>query len=72
MLGTGCPDPRNMFQECFRLHIPDTHISTYGSLCTQIMVKEQDIKYLFKDAPALHLQHLLDLIEDAKRHDDTA
>ncbi len=36
------------------------------------MVKEQDIKYLFKDAPALHLQHLLDLIEDAKRHDDTA
>jgi hypothetical protein len=53
------------------LHIPDPCISTYGSVCTQIMVTEQEIKHLPKDAPALHFQHLLDLIENAKRHDDT-
>jgi hypothetical protein len=71
MLRTGCPDPCNMFQECFRLHIPDPHISTYGSVCAQIMVTEQEIKRLSKDAPTLCRQHLLDLIEDAERHDDT-
>jgi hypothetical protein len=46
-------------------------MSTYGSVCAQIMVTEQEIKCLSKDAPALCCQHLLDLIEDAKRHDDT-
>jgi hypothetical protein len=70
MLGTGCPDPCNMFQECFRLHIPDPHVSTYGSVCAQIMVTEQEIKCLSKDTPALRCQHLLDLIEDAKRYDN--
>jgi hypothetical protein len=35
------------------------------------MVAEQEIKHLLKDAPALRCQHLLDLIQDAKKHDDT-
>jgi hypothetical protein len=34
------------------------------------MVTEHEIKCLSKDAPALRRQHLLDLIEDPKRHDD--
>jgi hypothetical protein len=35
------------------------------------MVTEQEIKCLMKDAPALHCQHLCNLIQDAKRHDNT-
>ncbi len=66
-----CPDPRNMFQECFLLHITDPHTSTIGAVCAQIMVAEQEIKHLSKDAPALHHQHLLNLVQDAKKHDNT-
>jgi hypothetical protein len=35
------------------------------------MVTEQEIQCLLKDAPALCCQHLLDLLEDAKKHEDT-
>jgi hypothetical protein len=35
------------------------------------MVTKQEIQHLLKDAPALQRQHLLDLIKDAKKHDDT-
>ncbi len=38
MLGTGCPDPQNMFWECYRLHLPDPPFSTLGAICAQIMV----------------------------------
>jgi hypothetical protein len=70
MFGTGCPDPQNMFQECFWLHIQDNCTFTIGSVGAQIMVTEQEIKRLLKDAPALRCQHLLDLIQDAKTHDN--
>ena len=42
----------------------------YGAICTQIMVTDQEISRLAKDAPALWRQHLLDLAEAAKSSDD--
>jgi hypothetical protein len=70
MLGTGSPDPQNMFQECFRLHITDPRTSTLVAICAQIMITDQEIKRLLKDAPALRRQHLLNLIQDATKQDD--
>jgi hypothetical protein len=70
MLGSGTPDPRNMFRECLRLHLPDPRTSTFGSIIAQIMATNQEIKQLSKDAPALCQQHLLDLITDAEQRDD--
>jgi hypothetical protein len=43
----------------------------YGAVCAQIMVTEQEIRQLLKDAPALCCQHLRDLFEDAGKHEDT-
>jgi hypothetical protein len=51
-------------------NLPDPHTSTYGSICAQIMVADNEIRRLAKDAPALRRQHLLDLIEAAERNDD--
>ena len=72
MLGVGCPDPRNMFRDCFRLNIPDPRTSTIGTICTQIMATEQEIARLSKDAPMLRRQHLLGLVQDAELQDDGA
>ncbi len=71
MLGTGCPDPQNMFRKCYRLNLPDPHSSPLGATCAQIMVTKQEIRRLSKVTLALRRQHLLDLIEDAKKHDNT-
>ncbi len=43
MIGTGSPDTRNMFCECYRMHIPDPRTSPYGAICAQIMVTEEEI-----------------------------
>ncbi len=72
MLGIGCPDPRNMFRDCFRLNIPDPCTSTIGTICAQIMATEQEIARLSKDAPMLRRQHLLGLVQDAELQDDGA
>jgi hypothetical protein len=53
------------------MNLPDPRTSTYGMICTQIMVTEQEIKHLSKDAPALRRQHLLELIENAEKNDDS-
>jgi hypothetical protein len=71
MLETGRLNPQNMFRKCYRLHLPDPCSSTLGTICAQIMVTKQVIQRLSKGAPALQCQHLLDLIKDAKKHDDT-
>ncbi len=70
MLGSGTPNPRNMFRECLRQHLPDPRTSTNGSIIAQIMVTNQETKRLLKDAPALRRQHLLDLVTDAEQRDD--
>jgi hypothetical protein len=70
MLGNGIPDPRNMIKDCYRLNLPDPRTSTYGTICAQIMVTDQEIRRLAKDAPALRRQHLLDLIETAEANND--
>jgi hypothetical protein len=66
MLGQGCPDPHNMIRDCLKLSIPDPQTSTYGTICTQIMVCDLEIKKLSKDAPALRRQHLLDMVSSAE------
>jgi hypothetical protein len=71
MFGTRCPNPRTMFRDCIRMNLPDPRTSTYGTICAQIMVTEQEIKNLSKDAPALRCQHLLELIENAEKNDDS-
>jgi hypothetical protein len=53
MLGTGTHDPGNMFRSCYRMHVPDPRTSTYGAIYAQILVTEQEIQHLSKDAPAL-------------------
>ena len=60
-----------MFRKCYRLHLPDPRSSTLGALCAQIIVTKQEIQCLSKEALALQYQHLLDLIDYAKKHDDT-
>jgi hypothetical protein len=42
-----------------------------GAVCAQIMITDQEIKRLLKDAPALRRQHLLDLVQDATKQDNT-
>ena len=71
MMGTGSPDPRNMFRDCFRMGITDPRTSTYGSICTQILACGQEIALLSKDAPALRQQHLLELIATAEKKEDS-
>jgi hypothetical protein len=63
MLGTGTPDPGNMFWSCYRMHVPDPQTATYGAICAQ---------RLSKDAPALRRQHLHDRIADAEQNDEPA
>jgi hypothetical protein len=70
MLGDGSPNPRNMFWDCFQMCIPDSRTSTYGAICTQIIVCSNEIAHLSKDAPALRHQDLLDLIASAKENED--
>jgi hypothetical protein len=70
MHGQGAPDPQNMFHDCYKMNFPDPCTLTYGSFCAQIMVADNEIRQLAKDAPALHRQHLLELIEAAERNDD--
>jgi hypothetical protein len=67
MQGQGIPDPCNMFCYCHKMNLPDQRTSMYGSICAQIMVKDNEIWQLAKDAPALYRQHLLDLIEAAEK-----
>jgi hypothetical protein len=45
-------------------------MSAYGAICAQIMVTDQEIRRLAKDAPALRQQYLLDLIETAEANND--
>jgi hypothetical protein len=70
MHGQGAPDPRNMIRDCYKMNLPDPCTSTYGSICAQIIVADNEIRRLAKDAPALCQQHLLDLIEAVERNDD--
>ena len=70
MQGVGIPDPRNMFRSCARLHLPDPRTSTYGTICPQILVANEEIRRLSKDAPAHRRQHLLDLIDEAEKFDE--
>ena len=53
----GVPDPRNMFQESLRLNIPDPRSMNYKTLCTHILVANNEIWSLAKDAPVCK-QHL--------------
>ncbi len=59
-----------MFRNCYKMNLPNPCTSTYGSICTQIMVADNEIRQLAKDAPALCGQHLLDLIKAVERNDD--
>jgi hypothetical protein len=61
MIGTGCPDTRNMFRECYRLHLPDPRTSTHGAVCTQIMVTEQEIWHILKDGSSVASSSLTSL-----------
>jgi hypothetical protein len=56
--------------DCYRLNIPDPRGSTYEMVCIQIVVTNNEIRRLAKDAPALRKQHLLDLIEEAEKDSD--
>jgi hypothetical protein len=71
MEGYGPPDSRNMFRDCYRLNIPNPHGSTYETVCIQIVVTNNKIHRLAKDAPALCKQHLLDLIEEKEKDSDS-
>ncbi len=71
MLGQGSPDPRNMIRDCLKLNIPDPRTLTYGTICTQIMVCNLEVKKLSKDVPALRRQHLLDMISSAEDNGDS-
>jgi hypothetical protein len=53
MIGDDKPDPWNMIRDCFKLNLPDPRSSTNGSICAQVIVTDQEIKRLSKDAPAL-------------------
>ncbi len=70
MQGHGIPDSCNMFCNCHKMNLPNPYTSTYGSICVQIMVTDNEIQQLVKDAPALRRQHLLDLIKAAEKNDD--
>ncbi len=59
-----------MFHDCHKITLPDPCTLTYGSICVQIMVTDNEIQQLAKDAPALCRQHLFDLIEAVERNDD--
>jgi hypothetical protein len=65
MHGQGAPDPRNMFHDCYKMNLSDPCTLTYGLICAQIMVADNEIRRLAKDAPALRRQHILDLIKAA-------
>ncbi len=70
MIGARSCNPCNMFWDCFWMCIPNTHTSTYGAICTQIIVCGNEIARLSNDTPALRCQHLLDLIALAKENKD--
>jgi hypothetical protein len=70
MLGFGSPYPCIMFCNYFRMCIPGPHTSTYGEICTQIIICGNELSCLSKDAPALQRQHLLALIELTEEDDD--
>ncbi len=59
-----------MFRDCYKMNLPDLCTLMYGSICSQILVADNEIRRLAKDAPALRRQHLLDLIKAAERNDD--
>jgi hypothetical protein len=63
-------DPCNMIRDCFKLILLDPRTSTYGTKCAQIMVTDQEIKQLLKDAPALRQQRLFDLVESPEKNND--
>ena len=71
MQGTGTPDPRNMFRDCYRMNIPDPRQVSYDTICIHIALTNAEISRLAKDAPALRREHLLSLIEDAEEKSDT-
>ena len=71
MQGTGTPDPRNMFRDCYRMNIPDPREVSYDTMCIQIAMTNTKISRLAKDASALRRQHLQDLIKDAEEKSDT-
>ena len=71
MQGTGSPDPRNMFRDCYRMNIPDPREVSYDTICIHIALTNAEISRLAKDAPALRREHLLGLIEDAEEKSDT-
>jgi hypothetical protein len=71
MLGQSSPDPHNMIRDCLKLNISDPQTSTYGTICTQIMVCNLEVKKLSKDAPALRRQHLLDMISSVEDSGDS-
>jgi hypothetical protein len=71
MQGTGTPDPRNMFQDCHQMNIPDPREVSYDTICIQIAMTNTEISRLAKDASALCRQHLQDLIKDAEEKSDT-
>ncbi len=70
MIGDGIPDPRNMIRDCLKLNLPDPWTSMYGAICAQIIVTDQGIKRLSKDAPTFRQQHLHQLIETAESNND--
>ncbi len=70
MIGDGIPDPQNMIRDCLKLNIPDPWTSTYEAICAQIIVTDQEIKHLSKDAPALRRQHLHQLTETAESNNN--
>jgi hypothetical protein len=70
MIGDGIPDPWNMIMDCLKLNLPDPWTSTYGAICAQIIVTDQEIKCLSKDDPALRQQHLHQLIKTPKSNNN--
>ncbi len=59
-----------MIRDCLELNLPDPWTSTYGATCAQIIVTDQEIKRLSKDASALIQRHLHQLIETVKSNND--
>jgi hypothetical protein len=71
IMGLGPPNPCNLIRDCLRSHLFDPRCISYSNVIIHTKIAHHKLLELAKDAPALHLQHLLDLQKAADERGDS-
>jgi hypothetical protein len=71
-MGLAPPNPQNLIRDCLRSHLFDPRSVSHSNIMIQIKIAYCKLSKLAKDAPAIRLQHLLDIQKSAEDWGDSS